>query len=82
MIKQSNTTKFETGRNGYLEYGWYCTCQRCGKQARAGRTPGDAADEARAAGFLTVPAKRLTDPASWFCTKGCAEGFISDSAST
>lgn len=49
-------------------YSYVIQCDFCSWEVPSPKdTPGDAADEARRRGMITVPGVRLTDPSSWCC---------------
>lgn len=74
-IIQSNACSHSVSNKlGFIEniYPWRVRCDYCGKDAaKEGNTAGDAADNARKEGFITVPAKIPALPSKWSCV-GCS----------
>ena len=69
MIKQSSKV-FYYDNDGCEEYCWVVTCDKCGVEAQSlGKDPGDASDKARKSGFKTLPAKSISEPSQWRCSR-------------
>lgn len=67
MIKQSETMMYASD-----EGAWFVQCDGCHEEyGPFARTAGDAADQARKAGFTTKAAPRVSEPCRWACSS-CA----------
>jgi hypothetical protein len=71
IVRCSNQSEYTQGYQANQSY--VVKCDNCGESStKKCITPGNAAEEARSEGFITVRGALLSDPKNWLCPR-CKE---------